>query len=99
MAIKSKGHLKQDGERARDFCLNYPCPWGLMACQADTVTGSTGCRFGEEHMADEKIPRRDFLKGAGAGAAGAALATAGTLPHAPEAEAAPAAAAEPEVWL
>ncbi len=52
-------------------------------------------------MADEKIPRRDFLKGAGAGAAGAALATAAALPQATQAVAAPApaAAAEPEVWL
>src|SRR4051812_19722010 len=50
-------------------------------------------------MADEKIPRRDFLKGAGAGAAGAALATTAALP-ATEAVAAPAAAAsEAEVWL
>src|SRR5215831_4617483 len=50
-------------------------------------------------MADEKIPRRDFLKGAGAGAAGAALATAAALPQATEAAAAPApAAAEPETW-
>ena len=51
-------------------------------------------------MADEKIPRRDFLKGAGAGAAGAALVTAAALPQATEAVAAPASAApEPEVWL
>lgn len=52
-------------------------------------------------MADEKIPRRDFLKGAGAGTAAAALATG--LPRAAEAApataAAPAAAPEPEVWL
>ena len=54
-------------------------------------------------MADEKLPRRDFLKGAGAGAAGAALATA-AIPRAMDAQAAPAAAArpaapEPETWL
>ncbi len=53
-------------------------------------------------MADEKIPRRDFLKGAGAGAAGGAVAAlAGTAAVAPEAQAAqPASAApEPEIWL
>ncbi len=52
-------------------------------------------------MADEKIPRRDFLKTAGAGAAGAALATSAGMARAPEAAAAaaPAAQAEPEVWL
>jgi len=53
-------------------------------------------------MADEKLPRRDFLKGAGSGAAAAALATG--LPRAAQAAAAPAPAAapaqpEPEVWL
>jgi gluconate 2-dehydrogenase gamma chain len=51
-------------------------------------------------MAEEKLPRRDFLKGAGSGAAAAALATASGLPRA--AEAAPAAAPaqlEPETWL
>ena len=53
-------------------------------------------------MADEKIPRRDFLKGAGAGAAGGAVAAlAGTAAVAPEAQAAQAAPAapEPEIWL
>jgi gluconate 2-dehydrogenase gamma chain len=59
-------------------------------------------------MADEKLPRRDFLKGAGSGAAAAALATATALPRAADAAPAPApapapaaaaAAAEPEVWL
>jgi gluconate 2-dehydrogenase gamma chain len=50
-------------------------------------------------MSDEKIPRRDFLKGAGAGAAGGAVAAlAGTALTTP-AEAAQAAAPEPEVWL
>ena len=54
-------------------------------------------------MADEKIPRRDFLKGAGAGAAGAALAT-GALPRAlplaaQAAQARAPAQPEPEVWL
>jgi gluconate 2-dehydrogenase gamma chain len=56
-------------------------------------------------MADEKIPRREFIKGAGAGAAGAALATgavAAGLPLAAEAAQARATALaqpEPEVWL
>jgi gluconate 2-dehydrogenase gamma chain len=53
-------------------------------------------------MADEKIPRRDFLKGAGAGAAGGAVAAlAGTAAVAPEVQAAQAAPAapEPEIWL
>jgi gluconate 2-dehydrogenase gamma chain len=52
-------------------------------------------------MAEVKLPRRDFLKGAGAGAAGgavAALAATGLAPA--EAAQAPAPAApEPEVWL
>jgi gluconate 2-dehydrogenase gamma chain len=53
-------------------------------------------------MADEKIPRRDFLKGAGAGAAGGAVAAlAGTALTAPaEATQTPTPAApEPEIWL
>jgi len=51
-------------------------------------------------MADEKIPRRDFLKGAGAGTAAAAAMATGLAPV--EAAAAPAAARpqpEPDVWL
>jgi gluconate 2-dehydrogenase gamma chain len=52
-------------------------------------------------MADEKLPRRDFLKGAGSGAAAAAALATG-LPRA--AEAAPARSPappqpEPETWL
>ncbi len=52
-------------------------------------------------MADEKIPRRDFLKAAGAaGATGAAMAT-GLTSCSPDTvtTAAAAPAAEPEVWL
>jgi gluconate 2-dehydrogenase gamma chain len=51
-------------------------------------------------MADEKIPRRDFLKAAGAvSATGAAMAT-GLTACSPETTTAQAtAAAEPEVWL
>jgi len=52
-------------------------------------------------MADEKIPRRDFLKAAGAaGATGAAMAT-GLVACSPDAATTPqaTAAAEPEVWL
>ena len=49
-------------------------------------------------MADDNIPRRDFLKTAGLGTA---AALAGGVPAAAPAEAAaaPAAAPEPEVWL
>ncbi len=53
-------------------------------------------------MSDEKIPRRDFLKGAGAGAAGgavAALAATGLASPASAAQAQTPAAAEPETWL
>jgi gluconate 2-dehydrogenase gamma chain len=52
-------------------------------------------------MADEKIPRRDFLKGAGAGTAAAALAGGvARVPAAVAAETSPSPqAAEPEVWL
>ena len=52
-------------------------------------------------MADEKIPRRDFLKAAGAASAtGAALATGLAACSAEMTTTAQtAAAAEPEVWL
>src|SRR5580704_19737965 len=52
-------------------------------------------------MADEKIPRRDFLKAAGAASAtGAALATGLAACSAEMTKTAQtAAAAEPEVWL
>jgi gluconate 2-dehydrogenase gamma chain len=50
-------------------------------------------------MAEIKLPRREFLKGAGAGAAGGAVAALAGTAIAPAAEAAPAPAAEPEVWL
>src|SRR6185295_4790021 len=49
-------------------------------------------------MAEVKIPRRDFLKSAGAvGAAGAAMAT-GVSACSPETNTAATAPAEPEVW-
>src|SRR6266853_3270585 len=49
-------------------------------------------------MADEKIPRRDFLKAAGAaGATGAAMAT-GLTACSPEAKTSAAAAVGPETW-
>jgi gluconate 2-dehydrogenase gamma chain len=51
-------------------------------------------------MADEKIPRRDFLKGAGAGTAAAAAMATGLAPV--EAASAPAQARpqpDPDVWL
>jgi gluconate 2-dehydrogenase gamma chain len=53
-------------------------------------------------MAEVKLPRRDFLKGAGAGAAGgavAALTATGLTPPAQAAQAPASAAPEPEVWL
>ena len=57
-------------------------------------------------MAEVKLPRREFLKGAGAGAAGGAVAAFAGTGLAATAEAAPAPAAvaspaapEPEVWL
>lgn len=51
-------------------------------------------------MADNKIPRRDFLKGAGAGAAGgAAAALASTALMAPAEAASAPSSPEPEVWL
>src|ERR1700680_793855 len=53
-------------------------------------------------MADEKIPRRDFLKGAGAGTAAAAALATGFVPAPAEAAPAPAGAPqqpEPDVWL
>src|SRR5882757_3746391 len=52
-------------------------------------------------MAEVKLPRRDFLKGAGAGAAGGAVAAlSGTVLAPTPAAAAPAPSApEPEVWL
>lgn len=50
-------------------------------------------------MAEIKLPRRDFLKAAGAaGAAGAAAAT-GIAACSPAAETAAAAPAEPKIWL
>ena len=51
-------------------------------------------------MADEKIPRRDFLKGASAAGAGAAAIATGLTACSPEAAttAQAAAPAEPEVW-
>src|SRR5690349_13323724 len=51
-------------------------------------------------MADEKIPRRDFLKGASAAGAGAAAIATGLTACSPEAAttAQVAAPAEPEVW-
>src|SRR5262245_26783295 len=51
-------------------------------------------------MSDEKIPRRDFLKGAGAAGAGAAAVATGLTACSQEATTAAqaAAAAEPEVW-
>ena len=53
-------------------------------------------------MTEIKLPRRDFLKGAGAGAAGGAVAALAGTSLVPPAEAAPAptaAAPEPEIWL
>ncbi len=52
-------------------------------------------------MAEVKLPRRDFLKGAGAGAAGGAVAALGAngLAPAQAAQATVPAAPEPEVWL
>jgi gluconate 2-dehydrogenase gamma chain len=51
-------------------------------------------------MADEKIPRRDFLKGAGAAGAGAAAIATGLTACGEETKTAQATAApaEPEVW-
>src|SRR5579864_8227220 len=53
----------------------------------------------EEHMADEKIPRRDFLKGAGAGTAAAAAMATGLAPAEAAPAPAPAQQPEPDVWL
>src|SRR6266404_3551232 len=51
-------------------------------------------------MAEVKLPRREFLKGAGAGAAGGAVAALAGTGLAPAPVPAPApTAAEPEVWL
>jgi gluconate 2-dehydrogenase gamma chain len=51
-------------------------------------------------MANEKLPRREFLKGAGAGAAGGAVAALAATGLGPQAQAAQTREApEPEVWL
>jgi gluconate 2-dehydrogenase gamma chain len=53
-------------------------------------------------MANQKLPRREFLKGAGAGAASGAVAALAATGLGQEAQAAPApapAVPEPEVWL
>jgi gluconate 2-dehydrogenase gamma chain len=50
-------------------------------------------------MADNNVPRRSFLKGAGAAGTLAATALTGALPRTAEAQAAPAAAPHPEPML
>src|SRR5262249_36204798 len=75
--------------KRRAFRLNLLHCWRIQFCDA----------LGRAMMAEVKLGRRNFLKGAGAaGAAGAALATglAGCSPESTAQAAAPA--AEPEVW-